>query len=272
MTDRIESDMADMIDMPEDKAGKSRKKADAEMPLISVGTPEASSIIENLPARLNIISPDLPKLVYTERSLWSMAAEIAREDDVVRSIDWLGIGPDLASALKIAGPNALGKLNEYAVCSFRAVIPETRFHEAFAYPRPWQTIHSHLRYHYFCARFASTYWLAVRDFAIKCKLDCLSVFHLPTSIIEALAESNSSQVNDFCNGYPELQSFSLTCTDADCIQILKSCNESAMDSEWPSPFLTCARLLKSNHCANYFPASLNGAEECGIGRCFAEVR
>ena len=65
-----------------------------------------------------------------------------------------------------------------------------------------------------------------------------------------LAESTTSQIIDYCHGFPHLQHFKLTCPTKDCFLIAK-----LLESDDPQPLvaqrLMAAKLIKANHCATY---------------------
>lgn len=209
-----------------------------------------SDVAQGIRGHLGINSNDLPSLSTMDSLLWQAAAKALKSDDAIRELEWLQLGALLSSVIKDANTELVGKLSEKAVCSFIVDVSEEDFLCNFGRQEYWQSLAIDARINYFRARFSSIYWCSVRDFAVKSKRDCKSVFHIPMSIIEMLAESTTSQIIDYCHGFPHLQHFKLTCPVRDCLLIAK-----LMESDDPKPIvaqrLMAAKLIKANHCASY---------------------
>ena len=209
-----------------------------------------SDVAQGIRAHLGINSNDLPSLSTMDSLLWQAAARALKSDNAIRELEWLRLGAQLSSVIKDATNELVGKLSEKAVCSFIVDVSEDDFLANFGRQEYWHSLAKDARINYFRARFSSIYWCSVRDFAVKSKRDCKSVFHIPTSIIEMLAESTTSQIIDYCHGFPHLQHFKLTCPIKDCFLIAK-----LLESDDPQPLvaqrLMAAKLIKANHCASY---------------------
>ena len=210
---------------------------------------DTREIAMGLRAHLAINSNELPKLALMDGNLWRAVHSALTDDPATVELDWVNIGPHLASIIKRASFEAIGKLTEVSVCSFITETKEEDFLEFFGRQESWQTLHHEARVNYYRARFASIYWSSVRDFAVRSKLDCESVFHIPRSMIETVAESTTSQIIDFCHGHPHLQRFSLTCSPEDCLVIANRVEE-GLDSPEAKRQLLAFKLIKSNHCAS----------------------
>lgn len=200
--------------------------------------------------QLSMNSTDLPRVQVIDAMLWGAVSTALSSEEAVKELDWLHIGAALSQMVKGATPELVGRLSESAVCSFVTKIKEEVFLDTFGRQEHWQTGHAGVRMDYLRARFASIYWCAIRDFAVKSRRDCLSVFHIPSSVIEVLAESNTSQIIDFCHGNPQLQVFELTCKPEDCLRIAciikRKKKYKAFDMR-----INAAKMIKSNHCASF---------------------
>lgn len=204
----------------------------------------------NIRSLLAINSTDLPKLQPIETLLWSAVQNaLVNADDLIVELEWLGLGAQLSNILKKANAEVIGKLSETAICSFRSEISEESFLTHFGRHEEWHTLQADVRINYFRARFASIYWCSVRDFAVKSKRDCMSIFHLPWSLIEVLSESSTSQIIDFCHGYPLLQRFRLMCSPEDCVRIANVVNQE-MNPTQQYRLLLGSKMVKTNHCVN----------------------
>lgn len=209
-----------------------------------------TDVAQGIRAHLGINSNDLPSLSTMDSLLWQACAKALKSDSAIRELEWIELGALLSSVIKDASNELIGKLSEKAVCSFIADVSEEDFLLNFGRQEYWQSLAIDARINYFRARFSSIYWCSVRDFAVKSKRDCKSVFHLPNSIIEMLAESTTSQIIDFCHGFPHLQHFKLTCPTKDCLLIAKLL-ESSDSTHVVCQRIMAAKLIKANHCANF---------------------
>ena len=208
------------------------------------------SVTLNLRALLNLNETELPKYQIMDAQLWLAVKKALSADSYMKELDWLDLGPALSESLRTAPAEVIGRLAEPAVCSFTARISEKNFLANFGRQEDWTSLQKEARISYYRARFASVYWCSVRDYAVKSKSDCLSLFHLPMSIIAAVAESTTSQIIDFCHGYPGLQRFGLSCDREDCMRVIQ-CMQDQNGTLGSDLRLLRARLLKSNRCASF---------------------
>lgn len=203
-------------------------------------------------------SDSLPKMRLLDlRMLKALqnALQSAAVGNHVQELEWINLGPQLSSVIRSATPELLGRLAESSSCTFIAGITEEDFLTYFDQHEEWDYMRRDLSINYYRVRFASTYWTSVRDFAIKSRLDCMSIFHLPLSIIDILAESSTTQVIDFCHGFPGLQKFRLNCSSEDCLAVVRQYLAGMEGSQGKTAARrrmdeSAARLLKSNHCAS----------------------
>ncbi|WP_443743357.1 hypothetical protein [Sutterella sp.] len=199
--------------------------------------------------QLALTSTELPNLRTMETNLWNAVKYALEVDETEKELHWLRLGPQLSSVLRTATPNLIGMLAESSVCSFIADIREDDFRKKFGHSEEWSSLRSDARINYYIARFASIYWCSVRDFAVKSRCDCQSVFHLPLSIIDMVADSTTSQIIDFCHGEISLQKFQLTSKIVDCINVARHIPKDGFFRKQVDLRLVAARAVKSNHCA-----------------------
>lgn len=208
-----------------------------------------TSVTQNLRAHLHMSSSELPKIGIMDMQMWSAVKAALSSEDSAAELSWLNLGVRLSYLVRNANAETIGKLAEASVSSFITDIREDVFLKYFGRREDWKSLSCYAEILYYRARFASIYWCSVRDFAVKSKIDCLSVFHLPWSMIEVLAESTTSQIIDFCHGYPDLQQFKLTCPISDCELVIDRMQYAEGTSQTQQALLFAAKLLKSNHCA-----------------------
>lgn len=202
-------------------------------------------VSHGLRTHLAMNSTELPNYQTMDTSLWFSIKEALANESYQIDLAWLDVSPLLAKELKDAPMRIVRDLSEASVCSFKPKISEDAFLHHFGRHENWKIQHQDLRISYYQARFASMYWCSVRDCAVKSKHDCISIFRLPTSIVEVLAESSTSQIIDFCHGFPNLQSFELSCRLDDCLRVIEAFKHQPDNSQR----LMLAKMLKSNHCA-----------------------
>ena len=214
------------------------------------------NIAQGLRAHTEISRLEMPKIQLMDFQMWQTLQLALATGGDTGTVDWVDLGIQLSETLRNASSELIGKLAESASCSFRIDIPEETFLEKFGRRADWDQLRSDLPVTYFRARFAFNYWSSVRDFAVKSKKDCMAAFHLPWSMIDILAESSTSQVIDFCEGYPQLQRFSLNCSVQDCLAIADALATESTDSMRKVSRSAVLRLIKSNHCAvNFIPVA-----------------
>lgn len=203
-------------------------------------------VSHGLRTHLAMNSTELPNYQSIDASLWSSIKEALASESSQLDLSWLNISLLFAKELRNAPLRIVKDLSESSICSFKALISEDDFLNYFGRHETWKNLHQDLRISYYRSRFASIYWCSVRDYAVKSKHDCISIFRLPPSIVDVLAESSTSQIIDFCHGFSELQKFELSCPLEDCFRIIEVCEHFPNNYE---KRLMLAKLLKSNHCA-----------------------
>lgn len=208
----------------------------------------------NLRTHLQLNFAELPKYQVTDTQLWLAVKKALSMDPRVKELDWIDLGGALSEAVKNASSEVIGRLAEPSVCSFIADVSEDDFLNVFGRQGEWTSLQKDARINYYRARFGSVYWCSVRDYAVKSKMDCISLFHIPYSIAEVVAESSTSQIIDFCHGHPELQRFALTCEKEDCLRIVEAVKQGT-GTIGQQIRLMRERLIKSNHCAAYTQAA-----------------
>lgn len=202
-------------------------------------------VSHGLRTNLAMNSTDLPNYQTMDASLWAAIKEALASESRQLDLAWLSISPLFAKELRNAPLRIIKDLSEASICSFKALITEDDFLRYFGKHETWKNLHQDLRISYYRSRFASIFWCSVRDYAVKSKQDCISIFRLPTSIVDVLAESSTSQIIDFCHGFADLQRFALSCHVDDCFRIIDVCKKNPINEKE----LMLAKILKSNHCA-----------------------
>lgn len=203
-------------------------------------------VSHGLRIHLAMNSTELPNYQAMDALLWSSIKEAIANEPRQVELPWLNLSPLLLEELKSAPLRVVRDLSETSVCSFKTTLSENDFLRYFGRHEAWKNLHHDLRLSYYQSRFASTYWCSVRDYAVKSKQDCISIFRLPANVVEVLAESTTSQILDFCHGFTQFQNFELSCAIDDCLRVINVCKQSPDDSKR----LLLAKMLKSNHCAS----------------------
>lgn len=207
----------------------------------------------NIRTLLQLNFAELPKFQIMDAQLWLAVRKALAAESAAKELDWLDLGPAVSEAVRTAGAEVIGRLAESAVCSFVPLISEDDFLSRFGRQGDWSSLQKDARINYYRARFGSIYWCSVRDYAVKSRTDCMSFFHIPYSIAEVVAESTTSQVIDYCHGYPEMQRFGLSCDKEACLRVAEAARHAGSVSGQLR--LLRARLIKSNHCAACGPAA-----------------
>lgn len=214
----------------------------------------SKEVVLGLRSQLSLNVAELPNFRNTEVQLWRALHQALLDDETAKAkaLSWIDLDSNLCDALRSQKASSIiGKLCESSVCSFAAVVSEDDFMENFGKHGEWVSLYKDARIQYFRARFASIYWCSIRDYAVRSRADCISIFHISPHIVNVIADSLTSDIIDYCHGFPNMQSFRLTCRQKDCSVIASLCSDPSLAEDFRKRKLFAAKLIKSNHCAAY---------------------